>query len=530
MALIDCKACGGKTAEGLFCEKCRAELPSSLATVDEEAAVLPSEPEAPASEQVSEEDKCVEQPSAQVLNDFEADEESLGLETLGAESTINTVVAPPIIPSMPQDVFPSSSSCAYIHVEHDESRVFVVGQTMNFRFAISPLVDGLSDVFVAIVFEGRGCNVEVKRLGWMPCKGERRVLRNINFAAPEAGSLGFSFYFGFTLDDAEYVFEADGEHKVWPSHTRAKDVVRNLEINIQNSGHAADFQLSGLKDQLRPDEKAEEAIDKLHRMPPVWSGLRLYGSTWRPPRRQQRGDVRQLSPVTLGGMPTSAARLDRLTLRAGGRRIHLFTGDTIRLGKNRQNDVVTRLFEDGQAPAALNSKISRYHCIIERYNKNCYIIDRGDYPGEGSRPSAFGVFIDGERIPARGRRELDMKSTPRLTLAGAVADSPGVFSLELEPWACDSGMRRTCRRDCESRKLGSLVLRRCDATPETYVALWECFSLGTADPDFDGVVVWREGDGYGYATAETDGWLRPGLTIRTPQGEIRVEESNQHGL
>lgn len=508
MALMDCNACGKKTQEGVFCEKCGAELPACRAAPPEQAV---HENPVPSGELATGQEihaTDVERISAQ------------STMVVRAESAVDARVTPP------QPVFISSP---YMTVEHDQSRVFVVGQTMNFRFALTPLVDGLCDVFVAVVFEGRGRKVEVKRLGWIPCKGERRVLRNINFAAPEAGSLGFSFYFGFKKDEQDFVFEADGEHKVWPSQARATEVVRNLEIHIQNSGHASDFDLTGIKNHLKPEETLADVIDRLHQMPPLWAGLCLYGSNWRPPRIR-RSETRQLSPVTLSGQPPLAARLDRLTLATDGRKIHLFTTDTIRLGKNRQNDVVARLFEGGKATSALNSKISRYHCVIERQDKHCYIIDRGDYPGEGSRPSACGVFVDGEQIPSRGRRELDVKGSPRLSLAGSSATVPGVFSLELEPWACDPSMRRTCRRDCESQKLASLVLRRCDAIPETYVALWECFSLGTADPDFDGLIVWREGNGYGYATAETEGWLQPGISIQMPQGEVRVEEWNQLGL
>ena len=463
------------------------------------------------------------------------DELDTGMGTLDADSTIDVVSSPSQDPHIQAPLLRSPPpspirSCAYINVEHDQSRVFVVGQTMNFRFSLTPLMEGLSDVFIAVEFEGRGQKVEVRRLGWVPLQGERRELKNLNFAAPEAGSMGFSFYFGFTLDGIEHVLEADGEHKVWPSHARATDVVRNLEINIQNSGHATDINLSGIKEQLSPDEKLEDVIDRLHRMPPMWSGLRLYGSNWRPPRARRRDDSSKLFPVPLEGFAPFAARVEKLTLRTDGRIVHLLSGDTLRLGKNRQNDIVTRMFEAGKTPAALNSKISRHHCIIERQGKHCYIVDRGDYPGEGSRSSVYGVFVDGDRVPPRGRRELETKSNCRITLAGSEMDSPGIFSLELEPWRCDPSMRRSCRRDCEARKLGSLVLRRRDCVPETYIAVWECFSLGEADPDFDGIVVWREVHGYGYATANTEGWLEPGMVIQTPQGEVRVEEWNQHGL
>jgi len=43
-------------------------------------------------------------------------------------------------------------------------------------------------------------------------------------------------------------------------------------------------------------------------------------------------------------------------------------------------------------------------------------------------------------------------------------------------------------------------------------------------------VVWREENGFGYATADADGWLQPGITIQTPQCEIYVEEWGQEGM
>jgi pSer/pThr/pTyr-binding forkhead associated (FHA) protein len=503
MALVKCGICGRKTEEGIFCEKCGAEL-SEVKPADGD---LGSEKKGEA--------------TVLDLSPF-----TDGLETLDSDSTID--IAPPPTPT-PKPPEPRFCTCPLFNVEHDQNRVFVVGQTMNFRFALTPLAEGLSDVFVAVVFEGRGRKVEVKRLGWIPCQGERRELKNINFDAPEAGSLGFSFYFGFTHNGEEVVFEADGEHKVWPSHARARDVVHNLEINIQNSGHATDFNLSGIKDQLASEETLEEVIDRLHRIPPLWSGLPLYASTWRPPR-QCRQETTTLVPVSLWGAAPSAAKVDRLTLRIGGRRLHLLSDEVIRMGKNRNNDIVTRLYKNGQAPRDLNSKISRYHCVIEREGKHCYLADRGVHPGEGSHASAFGVFLDGDRISPNGRSKLDTRHRSTITLAGADARNPGIFALEAEVWSCSSAMRRICKRTCESRKVSSLILRRRDALPETYIALWECFALGAADPDFDGIIVWREDQGFGYATADAEGWLEPGLTIQTPQCQVSVEEWNQVGM
>jgi hypothetical protein len=526
MALVECATCGKKTAEGLFCEKCGADLVVAAGSVDPgpSSEALVREASAPP----------VSCSDAGLKPSYPLDEQSTGMETLGTESTPNVLrkelprqSRPPVQPAPP---VPKQNSCRYLNVDHDKSRVFVVGQTMNFRFALTPLVEGLSDVFVAVIFEGRGRKVEVKRLGWIPNEGERRELRNINFAAPEAGSLGFSFYFGFKKDDTDFVFEADGEHKVWPERARAADVVRNLEINIKNSGHASDFNLSGIREQLRPEESLADVIDRLHRLPPVWSGLRLYGSTWRPPRSRKRREGGHLVPVALETNPPPPARISRLTLKTDGRVVHLITGDTIRLGKNRQNDVVTRLFENGKATGPINSKISRHHCVIERQGKSCYLVDRGDYPGEGSRPSAYGAFLDGQRVPVRGRKELEPGKHVTMTMAGSSLDIPGVFGLELEAWTCGSAMRRYCRRDCESKQTAALVMRRRDRVPETYVALWECFSLGEGDPDFDGLVIWREDNAYAYATAESEGWLHPGMTIPTPQCEVQVEEWKQFGL
>jgi len=499
MALIECPTCEKMTEEGCFCEKCGAELPLSLS-------------DAPAQEQDGVEDDLLD----------------LGNETIGMDSTIyispqiKTVVAAEHEP-LPVD------SHQFLQVEYDKSRVFVVGQTMNFRFSLTPLVEGMSDVFVAVAFEGRGQKVEVNQLGWIPCKGDRRELRNINFAAPEAGSMGFSFYFGFLKDEIQYVFEADGEHKVWPAHARAQDVVRNIEINIQNSGHAVDFQFDGIKEKLSSNETLEAVIDQLHSMPPVWSGLQLYKSTWRPPRTRKK-KAQKLFPVALDMDIPFSARTDKLTLRTNSRTIHLLSGTQIHCGKNRNNDIVTRLFQNGTATRELNTKISRYHCIIERDGKNCYVINRGDYPNAGSQASAFGLFLDGKNIPSMGRKKLDLQESSTLSLAGSDCLEPGVFSFELEPWKCSSSMRRNCTRDCERRKTASLVLRRRDAVPETYIALWECFLLGEADPDFDGIVVWREENGFGYATADADGWLQPGITIQTPQCEIYVEEWGQEGM
>lgn len=474
---MECVKCGNKRAVGAFCDKCGAELP-------------------------------------------EADASGI--------ANIDPPTSNPQVSNLKSQVSDSPSyASGYMKVEHDPSRVLVVGQTMNFRFCLTPLVDGLSDVFVAVVFEGRNRRSEVRPLSWLPCKGERRELKNINFSAPESGTLGFSFYFGYKFKDEEIVFEADSEYKVWPAHSRAKDAIKNIKINIQNTGHANDYDFKGVASSIDPSQKLEDAIDHLHRIPPMWTALKLYRSNWRPPRRR-RHEPRTLSPVCLDQRCPPEAHTTKLTLSTAGRRINLLTSHEIHLGRHRDNDLVTRLFDNGTATHELNAQISRYHCEISRQKKKCFVLDRSGPPGESRRPSPFGIFADGHRI--HGQHQLSKKDSCLLTLAGPDATAPTVFGLELETWSCNSAMRRSCKRDCEARQISSLVLRRFDRVPETYVALWECLSLVDADPDFDGMIVWREGNGYAYATAETEGWLQPGMSIRAAQCEIRVEEWNQKGL
>jgi hypothetical protein len=208
----------------------------------------------------------------------------------------------------------------------------------------------------------------------------------------------------------------------------------------------------------------------------------------------------------------------------------LLSEKQVGLGKNRKNRIVTRLFQDGVAKRHLNAPISRYHCTIDCEGRCFSIVDQGLSPEYTNSPSAYGVFLDGKYLSRGGKKELSAKKTTIISLAGSDAQDAETFSLEAEPWVCPSTWRKACGRHCKRRKASAFILRRGDAIPETYILLSDCIALRDADPDFDGIVVWREERGFGYATAETEGWLEPGMTLQLPQCKVEVEEWNQFGI
>jgi hypothetical protein len=71
------------------------------------------------------------------------------------------------------------------------------------------------------------------------------------------------------------------------------------------------------------------------------------------------------------------------------------------------------------------------------------------------------------------------------------------------------------------------MLSRRDGIPESFVALWSCFSLEDADASFEGVVVFRKDGAFAWRRGRRCGWLVPGTSMQTDMGTVTIREGGK---
>jgi hypothetical protein len=109
---------------------------------------------------------------------------------------------------------------------------------------------------------------------------------------------------------------------------------------------------------------------------------------------RQRQKAAEAKRVIEPGRGTAAAA--SLLIRDGGRTTNmlLLAKPCVTLGKNRRNDIVTRLGPRSAENDALSNQMSRDHCRIELRQGGLIVVDDG---------SINGTMLDGQKVDAAGR-------------------------------------------------------------------------------------------------------------------------------
>jgi len=505
---IICPACGQRTVEGAFCEKCGRDL---------------SVPAAPLPDTPGETGAC-SPPYGPPDTDMAAAKPARGVKVEGEGD-----------PSPRTVVF-----CPDLKVEYNMAALFVVGINMPFAFRITPQVDGLERIVVSIHAEidGREWH-KTKRLNQRPLKGKPFDHR-VNFSPREGfgGVIAFEVHICFQKEGQTHSFETSTRHKVYPQQSKARDVMDTIIVNINNeinTGHAADIslrngldELQSLRNRTGEQETLQGIINQIFDFPAALCSLPIYPSNWLPP---EAGGTRP----DAGDIPPEGAQIDRVTLRAGDRLVHLFTDESITLGRSRENNLVTRNFLGaGVAMRDLNRGISRYHCRIELHGDRCFIVDGGFDPETGTaRASGQGTYLNGVRLQPCGSAEATAGTPALLTLAGSDPERSGVLALSVRTIPCSRTLESECAMasDCEPGVVSGVYLERVrQDAPESYALLARCADLGDLMPALRGLVVWRRGGGIMYSTGKTRGWLIPGEPIAVHGRLTAVEPYRQWGL
>lgn len=114
-----------------------------------------------------------------------------------------------------------------------------------------------------------------------------------------------------------------------------------------------------------------------------------------PPPARTETPAPTISPPALPPSP------ERVTLLWNGRRIHVFAGSAVRLGRHGQSDVLLVALSNGQIAGAMaiNREISRKHFELVLDAKSLRVFD--GWTDDGT-PSQHGICVDGRRVPTEG--------------------------------------------------------------------------------------------------------------------------------
>ncbi|MEI7899121.1 MAG: FHA domain-containing protein [bacterium] len=525
MARVSCRTCGGKTVEGSFCDRCGAPLapgPSAATPAEAESGFRP-EPtylRRPG-------DSVGEAPSAvaAIIRTPDPDERPARIILLNTEPVNERTAAAQSV-GTDDDGF---GDCPWLCVESDTLAFCVAGASALVRFRLTPLVEGVQHVRVWLKPNGISQVVE-HPFNWPnPKLGVPRGI-NLPVHPMNHGAFSASVYFGLTKDGKTTTYETEVCLFVYPADCSTKQVADNITFNINNdikAGHAADIRVhqdaAEAVSKLVKNGQAhsiEELLNLLHSKPPAFHRLSLFESGW----------------VLHHPLPAApaAATAERVTLRVGNRIAHLIAGSRVTLGKNRANQIVTRLFEpDGEALPERNARISKFHCTLEYADGQCIVHDGVRTENGVMQASACGVFWQGRAV--KGSERFPADRFPAVAALG-LAGTADAYDFGLTAHGCffDTARCAACggrdEKMCHRGKTPAVILRRRDAVSEVYAVMWSCLDLGNILPGCEGVTVCHERGAFAWRAEGAAGWLVPGTRIGAGGVQIEVKTFSQYGL
>ena len=303
-------------------------------------------------------------------------------------------------------------------------------------------------------------------------------------------------------------YEGASEHTVYPVDADASDL-RSVVLNIQQ-GHAGDINIGQFLEGAR-GMSPRDLIDYVAKCPPQWQSVDL----WK---------IGCFGPPC--GLPTvpAEARAARLTLRFGQRRLHLLSAETVKIGRNRDNDIVLRCFDASGAPLRQSSlQISGSHATIERDDGGA--VSFRDHSANGTLQD--GIFLH------QAVAGLQPGHDYRLGV-GADADArKAVLELSARVFRCCVPLpdHRFCPSGfCRRREASSLLLQRLDGVGEDYALVWCHLELSSCRPGWPDLSIWRFPEAFAWRMEEKSGWLYPGAGLSLPGGACQVEAFSQAGL
>jgi len=279
-------------------------------------------------------------------------------------------------------------------IEFNASRVLLEGSVLPLEFRIHS-EKKLSKVMLSV----RSANgIHAERKVKLFSSGRDIAL---DVAVPKgcSGTLGFDVSLKARLEGKVLEFHGACRHEICPA---AGD--GGIHIDIQQ-GHAGDIQVSGLKELAARSDK-RTLLRELNAIEPRWETL----------------------PTEVVSQVAAANGHESITVEAENGPIQLLNGSCLIFGRNRDNDIVTRLVNLSSAvldPANSNNPnrfISGHHGWLHKTEEGVFVVDGDMVSG---KPSGGGTFLDGKRMV---REQLPTHSVT-LSLSGEDASLPTIYSL-----------------------------------------------------------------------------------------------------
>ena len=515
MARVKCQACGGRTEEAAFCEKCGAPLAEGERAATRSPAAEERKAERPPSpERFVDEAPEDRAPRAGVRVAVAGEAEPLPLaRNEGAAACAE-------LPSREFD------DCPWLSVERDTVAFCVADAPGVLRLRFTAAADGLQNLQAGLVLFG--VSVAIQPVHWFKPRRGRSEEFNLTIPSLSQGGYGAELSVRFLRDGVVQKYTANLSLQVYPSGISAKQIAEKIVININNDikmGHASD---------LHQSLDAASALgnlagnDHAHRLGEV---LNLSRTDLRAYHRIRLREDEVLGGLAALAAPPAEACLDRLTLAAGNRLLHLVAGAPVTLGRNRGCRIVARRFDrNGVAASQLNERISKIHCTLELSGTECAVLDGGVDDNGQWRRSTWGVFWQGRNVNGGVRFPVEgFPASATLGLAGT-AEAPDfrmtAHGSRFDPSRCaDCPTHR--QHACRKGKVPSVLLNRGDSVPESYALIWSCLDLGGVFPGCAGIAVCHEQGAFSWRSGTGSGWLVPGESFAAGVG---VRPFAQYGL
>jgi len=214
--------------------------------------------------------------------------------------------------------------------------------------------------------------------------------------------------------------------------------------------------------------------------------------------------------------PLPSAQCTKLTLETGGQKIHLISGDRIQLGRSRESDITTRIFDEaGNMPREENLFISKSHCGFIKSGTSVKIQDGNLTTGEAKGK----IWLNGNKL--NGSMELPTGTEFQLSFG-----KPGAMGRNLS----FKGRLILTRNEQEATEPSGILLRRNDHVAESYLIVYDRLAMKSLGLDWNGWCVARHKESFCFGRDGTCRWLAPGTREFAGSKLIEIKQFGQWGL
>lgn len=519
MAKIKCPSCGRLTEEGAFCEKCGTGLAAPVVGMASSSAATLARP----TEGKNPPDMMDTQSGSKTMRVLRTNQDDQPLRQCE-------------IPRVEQPMFAGNGNsanfddCPWVHVERDTMAFCVSSANGLLRLKVSAHAEGVEDLQISLSMPSMGGAVSKSTNWFKPKNGQSREMP-FDLPPLKPGAHTADVHVQFVLNQRIQKFERNVELYVYDaSEKSAGQIAESIVINITNdikTGHASDVRLS---------QDAADVFKKFANNVQGSSLTDLLNLMRLPQRAYHREELyeagSQACHVQLPPPPVEAM-MKRITLRVRGQMVHLIADRLVTLGKNRENTIVTRVFDSsGNASAQKCERISKFHCTIQQEASDFVIYDGAMDDTRKMKPSSWGVVWQGR--PVKGHVSTPLESLSQPSVLGFVGTGREYdFSLSVCGQFMNSAKCLSCEKpatpQCLKGRVPSILVRRNDDIPESYILLWSCLDLGHVLPACKDVIICHEQGGFSWKSGMSSGWLVPGNSLSVmPSIEIRT--FSQYGL